>query len=92
MQLPEDFIQQTRATFGEERFERFLKALDEEMPVSIRINPKKIEAAKCQMPDAVPVPWCPTGYYLPTRPNFTFDPLMHAGCYYVQEASSMFID
>ncbi|WP_217451924.1 NOL1/NOP2/SUN domain family protein [Mucilaginibacter humi] len=25
------------------------------------------------------------------RPSFTFDPLFHAGCYYVQEASSMFI-
>ena len=37
------------------------------------------------------VPWCPLGFYLPTRPNFTFDPLLHAGCYYVQEAASMFI-
>ena len=26
------------------------------------------------------------------RPAFTFDPLFHAGCYYVQEASSMFLD
>ena len=38
------------------------------------------------------VPWCRNGYYLPSRPNFTFDPLLHAGCYYVQEASSMFLD
>jgi len=38
------------------------------------------------------VPWCGDGYYLDTRPSFTFDPLFHAGCYYVQEASSMFID
>jgi len=37
------------------------------------------------------VPWCSEGYYLDTRPSFTFDPLFHAGCYYVQEASSMFI-
>lgn len=39
-----------------------------------------------------PVPWCASGYYLPQRPSFTFDPLFHAGCYYVQEASSMFLE
>ncbi|MEO6150135.1 MAG: RNA methyltransferase, partial [Mucilaginibacter sp.] len=38
------------------------------------------------------VPWCADGYYLDARPSFTFDPLFHAGAYYVQEASSMFID
>ena len=38
------------------------------------------------------MPWCAEGYYLDSRPSFTFDPLFHAGCYYVQEASSMFID
>lgn len=38
------------------------------------------------------VPWCETGYYLPNRPAFTFDPLFHAGCYYVQEAASMFLE
>ena len=37
------------------------------------------------------VPWCHEGYYLSGRPQFTFDPLFHAGCYYVQEAASMFI-
>ena len=37
------------------------------------------------------VPWCPEGFYLSDRPQFTFDPLFHAGCYYVQEAASMFI-
>ncbi len=41
--------------------------------------------------DGKPVPWCDTGYYLTERPVFTLDPLYHAGCYYVQEASSMFI-
>jgi 16S rRNA C967 or C1407 C5-methylase (RsmB/RsmF family) len=37
------------------------------------------------------VPWCPEGFYLEGRPQFTFDPLFHAGCYYVQEAASMFV-
>ena len=40
--------------------------------------------------EAEPVPWCNTGYYLPQRPQFTLDPLIHCGAYYVQEASSMF--
>lgn len=39
-----------------------------------------------------PVPWSQYGYYLSQRPSFTFDPLFHAGCYYVQEASSMFLE
>jgi len=38
------------------------------------------------------IPWTQYGYYLPERPSFTFDPLFHAGCYYVQEASSMFLE
>jgi len=57
-------------------------------PTSIRLNPFKISPIKTDSQ----VPWCPEGYYLDTRPSFTFDPLFHAGCYYVQEASSMFID
>jgi 16S rRNA C967 or C1407 C5-methylase (RsmB/RsmF family)/NOL1/NOP2/fmu family ribosome biogenesis protein len=39
-----------------------------------------------------PVPWSQFGFYLKERPSFTFDPLFHAGCYYVQEASSMFLE
>jgi len=38
------------------------------------------------------VPWASNAYYLKERPSFTFDPLFHAGCYYVQEASSMFLE
>jgi 16S rRNA C967 or C1407 C5-methylase (RsmB/RsmF family)/NOL1/NOP2/fmu family ribosome biogenesis protein len=39
----------------------------------------------------VPIPWHPQGFYLPERPLFTLDPALHAGGYYVQEASSMFL-
>jgi 16S rRNA C967 or C1407 C5-methylase (RsmB/RsmF family)/NOL1/NOP2/fmu family ribosome biogenesis protein len=39
-----------------------------------------------------PVPWCSQGFSLQQRPAFVFDPLFHAGAYYVQEASSMFLD
>ncbi|MDF2433465.1 MAG: hypothetical protein JWP44_3096 [Mucilaginibacter sp.] len=57
-------------------------------PTSLRINPFKKPALKTDGQ----VLWCAEGHYLNERPSFTFDPLFHAGCYYVQEASSMFID
>jgi 16S rRNA C967 or C1407 C5-methylase (RsmB/RsmF family)/NOL1/NOP2/fmu family ribosome biogenesis protein len=37
------------------------------------------------------VPWAPDAYYLSERPSFTLDPFFHAGNYYVQEASGMFL-
>lgn len=55
-------------------------------PISIRINSKKHTDINTNLK---PVPWCPQGYYLPQRPVFTLDPLLHAGAYYVQEAGSM---
>ena len=69
--------------------EALVKSLNESSPVSFRINPFKwnhepLEAAK--------VSWSENGYYLEKRPSFTFDPLFHSGCYYPQEASSMFIE
>lgn len=88
MQLPTEYIQQTRLTLGQQLFERYLHSFEEALPVSVRLNPAQA------MPDTrfSPVPWCPDGYYLEGRPQFTFDPLLHAGAYYVQEASSMFLD
>ena len=95
MQLPEDFIRETRLLMGEERFNRFLGAFDEESPVSIRLNPLKIRNHNSSFLishfSLNKVPWCPEGFYLEGRPQFTFDPLFHAGCYYVQEAASMFV-
>ena len=89
-QLPAAFTEQTRQLMGDERFERYLRSFDEEAPVSIRLNPRKAEGMTVVAGE--PVPWCRDGWYLPRRPNFTMDPLLHAGCYYVQEASSMFLD
>ena len=91
-QLPAVFMERTRQLMGEERFERYLSSFEEDAPVSIRLNPKKMDTSRWKIDDAEPVPWCRNGYYLKQRPNFTFDPLFHAGCYYVQEAASMFLD
>jgi len=55
--------------------------------VSIRLNPLKPSSIAGER-----VPWCASGQYLPERPSFTLDPLLHAGAYYVQEASSMLLE
>lgn len=88
MNLPQEFSQYTRRLMGEPLFETFLNGMTEEHPTSIRLNPFKTKGATVE---GESVPWCPTGWYLKGRPNFTFDPFLHAGLYYVQEASSMFI-
>ena len=91
-QLPAAFTEKTRQLMGEERFERYLQSFEEEPPVSIRVNPRKMAEGRWEIAEGTPVPWCRNGYYLQKRPNFTMDPLLHAGCYYVQEAASMFLD
>ena len=91
-QLPAAFTDYTRQLMGDERFERYLQSFEEEPPVSIRLNPKKVGGGAWQVEGGEPVPWCRNAFYLKSRPNFTFDPLFHAGCYYVQEAASMFLD
>ena len=92
MQLPEDFVRETRLLMGEERFSRFMEAFDEDAPVSIRMNERKVKSGKWKKNTYIDkVPWCEEGFYLEGRPQFTFDPFFHAGCYYVQEAASMFV-
>lgn len=92
-QLPQDFIKQVKAQFGETEAEEFLQALDTTCPVSIRWNDcaDTVRQSFVNEKSAGAVPWCPKGEYLNERPSFTMDPLFHAGAYYVQEASSMFI-
>ncbi len=63
-----------------------------EQITSIRINPAKAFDPEKHFSSAEKIPWCSTGYYLKDRPSFTLDPLFHAGAYYVQEASSMFLE
>lgn len=88
MTLPESFLQQLEGLPGYRR-DLFLQAHEKPAPVSIRIHPKKYIYPKVDTIAAVP--WCEQGIYLSERPSFTLDPLFHAGCYYVQEASSMAI-
>jgi 16S rRNA C967 or C1407 C5-methylase (RsmB/RsmF family)/NOL1/NOP2/fmu family ribosome biogenesis protein len=69
--------------------DNLLNALASPSPVSIRINPGKW---RMHPSGGEPVSWCRDGFYLNFRPSFTLDPLFHAGVYYPQEASGMFLE
>ena len=101
MQLPKEFLQSLKPLPGYDE-EAFLNVHEDgEQVTSIRINPPKfpgktkeeiIEELSYLSPGFSKIPWTELGYYLSSRPSFTFDPLFHAGAYYVQEASSMFLE
>lgn len=91
MKLPLEFIGSMETCLGDE-IGPFLAALDGEPVVSIRLNPVKTNPDTKLLVPTDPVPWSRWGYYLDGRIPFTFDPLLHAGIYYVQEASSMFVE
>lgn len=85
VKYPKAFIHAIEDSLGDESGAFFL-AMADTPPVSIRKNPRKNVAVfegECQ------VPWNKLGFYLPERPAFFADPLLHGGAYYVQEASSM---
>lgn len=88
MELNTEFIERTKQLFGTDRYLCFESALNSEPLVSIRYNRSKSSAELCEDK----VLWASDACYLEQRPMFTADPLFHAGCYYVQEASSMFLE
>lgn len=92
MSLPLPFQHTIRQLLGEAEAACFFAALSDEPSVSIRLNPFKPLPQTTGLTESAPIPWCATGRYLAQRPSFTFDPSFHAGCYYVQEASSMFLE
>ncbi len=70
-------------------------AFGEAPSVSVRLNPFKRMRGEdyaghfgCECRE---VPWSRHGLILSQRPNFTLDPCFHAGAYYVQDSSSMFV-
>ena len=88
--LPEVFVERMHRLLGGD-YDVFEQALQGTPTVSLRVNPRKpAESEDVLVSDGVP--WCATGRYLAERPAFTFDPLLHAGAYYVQEAASMFLE
>ena len=97
MNLPEALLDSLDGLPGYER-EAFIQIHDTPGQLtSIRLNPRKPAEplANFQASEEIistAIPWTRYGFYLDNRPSFTFDPLFHAGCYYVQEASSMFLE
>ncbi len=108
MVLPEEFKNLAEASIGKEAFACFCNQFEQQKGngvTSIRLNPLKLcnpaYSSETEAPDtnnivpfkeAASVPWCSNGYYLAERPVFTLDPLFHCGAYYVQEASSMYME
>ncbi|MGE5108337.1 MAG: RNA methyltransferase, partial [Sphingobacteriales bacterium] len=89
--LPEELIKSLEGVKGFDK-EAFITVHKKaESITSIRYNPNKLSIANFQLPTEK-VQWSGSGFYLPQRPSFTLDPLFHAGTYYVQEASSMFLE
>lgn len=104
--LPEEFRRLASESLGAEAAGMLFERIGKGKGYScIRFNPAKLPVAGAVSRDAadnasalfgdkvpVPVKWAPYGFYLKERPLFTLDPLFHAGVYYVQEASSMYMD
>jgi 16S rRNA C967 or C1407 C5-methylase (RsmB/RsmF family)/NOL1/NOP2/fmu family ribosome biogenesis protein len=90
--LPAPLIQslQNIKGFNEEAF----KAVHQSggQITSLRLNPEKLIIKNSKLTREGAVPWSSNGFYLSERPSFTLDPIFHAGAYYVQEASSMFLE
>ncbi|MFN8308633.1 MAG: RNA methyltransferase [Chitinophagales bacterium] len=87
--LPVDFINGMRKAFPED-VEALLAALEYVPAVSIRYNPRFSGTGIFETESEVP--WCSNAIFLKERPSFTLDPAFHAGAYYVQESSSMFLE
>ncbi|MBP6687296.1 MAG: RNA methyltransferase [Lacibacter sp.] len=106
MQLPSSLVTSIENTkgFDKKAFEEVHES--GEQVVSVRLNPLKssmlngewsisnqqLGTHHSSLINHQSVPWSSSGYYLSQRPSFTLDPLLHAGAYYVQEASSMFLE
>lgn len=95
-QLPTIFLESLKGLkgFDKDAFEKVHQS--GEQVTSIRLNPFKIKGLSEDISIAAyldeKIPWTSNGYYLSQRPSFTLDPAFHSGAYYVQEASSMFIE
>jgi NOL1/NOP2/sun family putative RNA methylase len=92
VQLPKQLLNSLLSAegFDKEAFEKVHNS--GEQVTSIRLNSSKNLKPEIFNIKHSNIPWSEYGYYLESRPSFTFDPLFQAGCYYVQEASSMFLE
>jgi 16S rRNA C967 or C1407 C5-methylase (RsmB/RsmF family)/NOL1/NOP2/fmu family ribosome biogenesis protein len=88
IKLPAEFVARISTQFLDDALPLLL-SLDLPAESSVRIN--KSKRARLELDFSDPVEWCEEGFFLKSRPAYTLDPLFHAGCYYPQESSSMFL-
>jgi len=87
--IPRDFLNQFHDMPGVDA-NAFAQAMLLPPAVSLKINRRKLsDIGEAGYGELEQVAWCRSGYYLDERPNFTLNPLLHAGAFYVQDASSM---
>lgn len=92
--LPQAFIDSARAALGSKADAVVDAILAGESVTAVRANPFKnsAEALRVRFSAAgESVPWCRDAFYLNERPVFSLDPMIHAGAYYVQDPSAMFV-
>lgn len=87
MQVKDTFGKYLEEAIGKDNALVAFSAFDRAAPASVRMNPFK----RAVPLSGRPVEWSPYGIMLDERPVFTLDPLFHAGAYYVQDSSSMFV-
>ena len=85
--INEHFRTYLEEAIGHENALVAFSAFERPASVSIRMNPFK----QCREIGGREVLWCRYGRLLEDRPVFTLDPSFHAGAYYVQDSSSMFV-
>ncbi len=88
----EIFRKSLSEVLGADDADAAIAAMQSAPSVSVRLNPSKPTSSPLPiLKDAAPVTWSKYGYILAERPVFTLHPLFHAGAYYVQDSSAMFV-
>ena len=85
--IKESFRKYLEEAIGGENALVAFSAFEQPASVAVRVNPFKAAPVF----DGSSVKWSRWGYMLDERPQFTLDPHFHAGAYYVQDSSSMFV-
>jgi 16S rRNA C967 or C1407 C5-methylase (RsmB/RsmF family)/NOL1/NOP2/fmu family ribosome biogenesis protein len=86
--LPKDFVERMKAKLGNE-YPAYVNCLTDNPSVCVRKNPFKPTSLFYREQQLT---YCKDAFILSERPHFHHDPLFHAGCYYVQEAGSVFLE
>ena len=91
MNIKESFRRYLEEAIGSENALVAFSAFDAPASVSVRVNPFKPASCGSLWQNSRQVPWNRLGHLLEERPVFTLDPCFHAGAYYLQDSSSMFV-